>query len=611
VELVNSPDKGNQNIEAFSEAKVTADGEKTIWSVNAGAPGAPNTTSNSFLARRGEGGWSSQALAPEAAQQYGGGNFISKVTTASPDLAHFLAVYSNPPELAIARFDQSRNEELLRTYSTEEGLDKNGIELNDDGSQAIALNLETHQLEEIGNGPPQMLSIMPDGEESSCGLEGGGKSFGGINEGVIGAASLWLPGYRMIATADRASRVYFQAKPNKASDPSKCQDTGLLGLYVRNREASKGKGKTTPIDPGTGEEPHFITASPDGRQAYFTTFSKLDPADTNAHEDVYRWDEAEGKSSCLTCAAAADINPLRKNGEKPAKILLSRDLSHVYFQSKEQLTPEASAGHVSVYVLSGGETRFVADTNNGEGAPLGEAQLSADGRALVFRAKANPGLTADPVASPCAARGEADACAEIYRYDDRDGSLECISCRRGGLTSHAATEAQLSSDGSTVVFTTEEALVGADVNDDADVYEWRGGRPSLITDGVSDFPEGFAAPRARAVDGDGSDIFFAVGAPGLTGYEQDGVGNLYDARIGGGFPPPTPPTHCNEDDCQGPLQPAPPLDRPATTLSGRGNDKGGRPSRCAKGKTRRHRRCVGRHHKRKHRRGANHRGRGR
>jgi len=185
-------------------------------------------------------------------------------------------------------------------------------------------------------------------------------------------------------------------------------------------------------------------------------------------------------------------------------------------------------------------------------------------------------VTGDPVTGPTAdpLSGTPN---QLYLYDDRDRSLECISCRRDGKpTSNFANEpppTALSADGSTAAFTTAEALVPLDVNNEKDVYEWRNGAVRLITDGVSDFPEGNAGPKVAAIDADGSDVFFTVAAPGgLTGFEHDGVANFYDSRIGGGFTPPSPPTHCEGESCQGPLEPLPSLSAASSAaFSGRGN----------------------------------------
>jgi hypothetical protein len=229
--------------------------------------------------------------------------------------------------------------------------------------------------------------------------------------------------------------------------------------------------------------------------------------------------------------------------------------------------------------------------------------MSGDGTVLVFLSHAK--LTADDIASSCANPGEngTHLCNELYRYDDRDGSLECVSCVHGGVTTQDAFNEggllafRVSRDGGTVAFTTAEPLVGSDVNGGMDVYEWRNGAVGLVTDGETEFAGDLASPTVLGVDADGSNIFFRVADPGLTGFEQDGVDNAYDARVGGGFAVPTPAVPCSEESCQGPLQGAPALQQPGSAgLAGAGNAK---PKRrpCARKHGRAHRRCIRKHKK--------------
>jgi hypothetical protein len=223
------------------------------------------------------------------------------------------------------------------------------------------------------------------------------------------------------------------------------------------------------------------------------------------------------------------------------------------------------------------------------------ARISADGDALVFRSPPLARLTADAISC-------GPGCKQIYRYEDGEGSLDCISCARTGTTTaRSGVEGpngekatfEISADGSTVGFVTRQALVPLDVNGGADVYEWRNGRRRMLTDGVSDPQGGSAAPGVRGVDADGSNIFFSVAQPGLTGFERDRLSNLYDARIGGGFPRPSVSAHCSEDSCQGPLQPGPETESIASSVRGRGNPGSGKgQARCPKGKLRRRGRCV-------------------
>ena len=186
---------------------------------------------------------------------------------------------------------------------------------------------------------------------------------------------------------------------------------------------------------------------------------------------------------------------------------------------------------------------------------------------LLFRTtrSGNHELTTDKLAVSCPSPlGGSGPCEELYRYDDRDGSLECVSCDHGGETTSSfgvrgeGASFKLSADGETVAFVTAQALAPheLDINKGSDLYEWRAGAQRLITDGVSGFGQGGTATlQPYALSANGRDVFFKVVDPGLTGFEQDRLANLYDARIGGGFTPPSPHEQCEvlSDTCQGPL----------------------------------------------------------
>jgi hypothetical protein len=626
IELVNNPDKGNQNAFASGPEVGTSplgkDGEEALWTVNGGAPGSPTGTAGTFLARRSASGWASQSLIPPAAEQVGGGSDAYRLETAAPDFSNFVfgagRVTTGGLKLGftgagtIVRLDRDQDQSALASYEelgsfSGAGM---GIEQTDDGSHVFLVDPKTRQLVDIGSGTEETVSLLPPpdspvgvpqpgGTPSGCKLSVEGESFIGIGGGGGAAAAIhWRQDYRRIATTD-GSRVYFQAPPN-----GECAKP--FDLYVRNIESET----TTLIGDGAGS-PELIRATPDGRHAYFTTRSKLDPADKNTDIDIYRWDEEAGESACLTCVVP-DAR-IATAAAKTVPVMVSDDFSHVYFDSTRQLVlGHGKEGDVNRYALSGEEIRFVADTKETEFASMlrKDSLLSSDGNVLLFTARPSASLTSDAVAAECPdphEPGEINPCRQLYRYDDRDGSLECVSCNRRGTTTQtigttslqAAPDFKLSGDGSTVAFASQEALLPTDVNEGTDVYEWRNGAVNLITDGTTSFQTGFSAPAVRAVDGDGSDILFTVDDPGLTGFEQDGLLNVYDARIGGGFIPAPPPTHCSEEECQGPVQAAPGEEPSASsTYSGRGNveEPPVKPRRpCAKGKVRRHGRCVTRH----------------
>ena len=162
----------------------------------------------------------------------------------------------------------------------------------------------------------------------------------------------------------------------------------------------------------------------------------------------------------------------------------------------------------------------------------------------------------------------------------------------------------ISADGSTVIFATAAPLVSRDTNTGAnpplsatarsgtgcDIYEWEeqghgtcteaGGCIRLVSNGV-DSHGVFAA----ALSSSGRDIDFATYA-NLVPADTDGVTDVYDARVDGGFHAPHPQPACGSPEACRPApaaQPAPPtLSTP--NFIGPGNAK--TQLECAKGRHR-------------------------
>jgi hypothetical protein len=241
--------------------------------------------------------------------------------------------------------------------------------------------------------------------------------------------------------------------------------------------------------------------------------------------------------------------------------------------------------------------------------------------------------------------GEPDA--EVFRYDAASGQLSCVSCNPSGarpagqhVTKNSkdywaasqiptfqhqlyATRA-LSDDGGHVFFESFDDLLLGDTNGKKDVYEWievngadeatrdqecadlgaqyfatAEGCLALVSSGESKQDSEFVEATP-----DGSDVFFSTGSSLIEG--DPGLIDIYDARIGGGFPPPTPPNPpCEGEACQSPPPPPPDVTPSSSAFQGPGNlTQAKKARRCPKGKRKVRRkgkvRCV-----RKQRRGAN------
>lgn len=146
--------------------------------------------------------------------------------------------------------------------------------------------------------------------------------------------------------------------------------------------------------------------------------------------------------------------------------------------------------------------------------------------------------------------------SDVYRYDVTHEDLECASCVDGtpGHQSFLAGAEKVTNnriarsldDQGRLFFTSFAALVPKDVNGEADVYVFNGGRTSLISPGTGPY-------RAQLMDisPDGTDVYFLTEQP-LVAQDTNADPDVYDARIGGGFarqnePPPVP---CAGEGCQ-------------------------------------------------------------
>lgn len=144
-----------------------------------------------------------------------------------------------------------------------------------------------------------------------------------------------------------------------------------------------------------------------------------------------------------------------------------------------------------------------------------------------------------------------------------------------------------------VYFESRASLLGGDENEGAwDVYQWREGRLSLISGGRPGHHSYYSGNSL-----DGRDIFISTTERIDPRELDDADYDIYDYRIGGGFPYLPPPTPCDvlALDCENSASPSPPARSGATSgFAGSGNVT---PTRrrargCGKAKLRRGKHCV-------------------
>jgi len=303
------------------------------------------------------------------------------------------------------------------------------------------------------------------------------------------------------------SRIYFNLGGN---------------LYLRDGN------QTVQVDQAVGGGGVFEAASGDGGVAFFLKA-----------EHLYRYTVALGTATDLTPAGGA-IGVLGT----------SSDGTYLYYLT--------AAG---LYLQHAGTTTKVAEGADASDYPpsVGTSRMAANGN-LVFLSSA--------------VLGEEDTGGfpEVYLYRTAGGELTCVSCNPSGARplgpsaipgaiangqSAAATRIYkpraLSAAGDRVFFESEDALVLTDTNQHQDVYEWEAngvgscatpsGCLGLISSGRS---EGDASFLDASADGD--DAFFLT-AGSLAETDPTGA-DVYDARVGGGFPVPAKPIACEADACQ-------------------------------------------------------------
>jgi hypothetical protein len=334
-----------------------------------------------------------------------------------------------------------------------------------------------------------------------------------------------------------------------------------------------------------GDDATFAGATPNGDTAFILIGEEIEAVDVMT-----------GTRTLIS----VDDDPSDGVGAKARGILAtSLDGERIYFAAEGQLVVGAPAvGTSTIYLWDSGQIKYVAG-NLGDHSPQPWTptnstfeqyfEVSPDGSSLLlFTTVALTGL--DVVSPACTGRCEMAYLYSVEGSTATDPDVVCVSCPSGddepllGPTlgyGSAASVTNLSADGDRAVFASPEHLVPADTNQSFDVYLWDGAQ-HLISGGRSG-----ADSFLNQASADFRDILFTTREP-LAGGDDDSAYDLYDARVGGGYPEPVLDTRpgCQADACQGP--PAPLAALPAigsSSFVGPASERPKRPKRC-KGKGR-------------------------
>jgi hypothetical protein len=352
------------------------------------------------------------------------------------------------------------------------------------------------------------------------------------------------------AVSSDGSRIFFESPDPRghlfSSDPG-CGQPGEV--YVRENAATTTEISRSQKTGSVGAPaPHgaiFEAASADGSRVFFESIDQLTNDAAAASQDLYEYDVQSGVLTFIASGRVYGRGLIF--GFAP---LLSSDGTHVYFLGN--VPGKGPAGQENLYLWDEGRISFISPVPIGGVANTGgtaDARVSADGSTLAFTSTSN--LTGY----------DSHGVAEIYVYKANGGSLACISCDPNGappagpaqffgtVFSTPIASQDVTSDGSRVFFQSPDPLLPGATNGLYNVYEYENGALYLLSDGNGPY-----ASRLVGASGDGTDVIIAT-YDSLVPQDQDnGNGDLYDVRVGGGFPYLPPAGGCSGDSCQG--QPA-------------------------------------------------------
>lgn len=548
-------------------AVAAPDGASVAFDTTGALPGSEGgTLENYYVARRQAGAWARTPLTPPQEPEPGGQQY-PQWRGFSPDLRQAVFLSGSPlltPNAVAGAAELYLRDTVTGDYQL---LTDGNVTDDSTGSSAFAdlagfsadgrhVAFTTYDALIAGaqdpgitgayeflDGHPRYVGILPDGTPAHSSILGGGT---GSSPGVL-----------RHAISDDGGRIFF-------TDPQ-----SPVQLYVRQDGVSttmvSASQRSTP-DAYPSATAVFVGASADGGKVVFTDDAALtDDANvgtdgsgnpTHAGRDLYLYDLASGELTDLS----VDTTPADSAAGANVQGVLgvSDDAAYVYFVALGDLGGGATSGAPNLYLWHHGDVRHIATLDPADSTAwsavsagsLGTiSRVTPDGRVLAFTSVAP--LTGFDSTDP----DTGTAHREVYRYSADTDELDCASCpAEGGARGDATISPSqfptnitrnLSDDGRRLFFDSTDGLVPQDTNGRSDVYEFSGGSVRLISTGTDRHDATF-----RDASASGDDVFFST-AGQLLPQDQDDLIDLYDARVGGGFPPPSSAEPCAAALCSG------------------------------------------------------------
>jgi hypothetical protein len=401
-----------------------------------------------------------------------------------------------------------------------------------------------------------------------------------------------------------------QCAPGSSSN---CKEDGNDEFFETVTVSDPGSEECAECKVSERKPAYFMGASADGSKVFFMTEQKL--LSTAPKLSLYEYDFNGGAGHRLVLLSEVEkeagkvqgVMAISADGSHVYFVDVLGEKTNLYgydtVKEKEKLKLIATAPGNSPIPWGFEPT----NTNSSKPSVVGPfqnaggkrpAQVTPDGRDLVFSSSAP--LAGHEPEQPGAKLLSAPA---VYRYDFPTGELTWVSHGAEGFKPPAGEHPALiasrpprqfnqvgpnadiedwgraisgcpqpasaeagegcpegSYDGEYIIFTTATRLQANALNGVSDLYEWHcpgnvdcaeNGTVSLISDGLD--PTGVKNKEdstTTAMSATGSDIFFST-LTRLVGQDTDSLRDVYDARVGGGFPAPSEPPACSPEACQG------------------------------------------------------------
>ncbi|HEY5045169.1 MAG TPA: hypothetical protein VII53_04865 [Solirubrobacteraceae bacterium] len=298
--------------------------------------------------------------------------------------------------------------------------------------------------------------------------------------------------------------------------------------------ASAGAGEftanyTVQLSGGTEHAASFDALSPGGQIAYITSTDKLDPGYENAGKpSVYAVSMTTGAfaqglpaATCISCLGGSDDERVRYVGQ-------SADGSHVYFSTGQGLWSWDEQTGKAIKLTEATDVSQVVSSQNGQFVIGVTSQLAGNlhGTADVYEF-----FTGGHAPLLITSGTSADEYVLVGR-------------RGGGRGGEDLPVGGVSDDGQRVVYEQLDPVSGAP----STIEEWATGQTGVPGQTTQISPAGatYADKLLGTSGGELENVFFEAHQPMVGQDLNAGTGDIYDARIDGGFPAPAVPANDNQ-----------------------------------------------------------------